>query len=100
MDAHVYELKRVVEMSLKEYRKVNKATLHPSLNEFLSSVVVFQGIVDEQMVLKRLADISIEIFAQTAVLGRATRSKSIGLRNCDHEVCKKYDIFIELIQLS
>ena len=45
-----------------------------------------QNIVDEQMLLKRLADISIDIYAQTAVLGRATRSKAIGLRNCDHEV--------------
>ncbi|MBN3287498.1 ACAD9 dehydrogenase, partial [Polyodon spathula] len=43
-------------------------------------------IVDEQLVLKRVADIVINLYAMTAVLSRASRSISIGLRNHDHEV--------------
>uniref|UniRef100_A0A669D6J7 Complex I assembly factor ACAD9, mitochondrial n=1 Tax=Oreochromis niloticus TaxID=8128 RepID=A0A669D6J7_ORENI len=43
-------------------------------------------IVDEQLVLKRVADVLIHIYAMTAVLSRASRSISIGLRNHDHEV--------------
>jgi acyl-CoA dehydrogenase family protein 9 len=42
--------------------------------------------VDEQLVLKRVADVIINLFAMTAVLSRASRSISIGLRNHDHEV--------------
>ncbi|XP_053150349.1 complex I assembly factor ACAD9, mitochondrial isoform X2 [Hemicordylus capensis] len=43
-------------------------------------------IVDEQLVLKRVADILINLYAMTAVISRASRSISIGLRNHDHEV--------------
>ncbi|XP_044026873.1 complex I assembly factor ACAD9, mitochondrial [Siniperca chuatsi] len=43
-------------------------------------------IVDEQLILKRVADVLINIYAMTAVLSRASRSISIGLRNHDHEV--------------
>ncbi|NXO51053.1 ACAD9 dehydrogenase, partial [Aramus guarauna] len=43
-------------------------------------------IVDEQLVLKRVADIIINLYAMTAVISRASRSISIGLRNHDHEV--------------
>ncbi|XP_058844441.1 complex I assembly factor ACAD9, mitochondrial-like [Acipenser ruthenus] len=43
-------------------------------------------IVDEQLVLKRVADIVINLYTMTAVLSRASRSISIGLRNHDHEV--------------
>ncbi|XP_069500064.1 complex I assembly factor ACAD9, mitochondrial isoform X2 [Ambystoma mexicanum] len=50
--------------------------VHPSL----------ETIVDEQMALKRVADIVINLYAMTAVLSRASRSISIGLRNHDHEV--------------
>ncbi|XP_042311419.1 complex I assembly factor ACAD9, mitochondrial isoform X2 [Sceloporus undulatus] len=50
--------------------------VHPSL----------ETIVDEQMVLKRVADILINLYAMTAVISRASRSISIGLRNHDHEV--------------
>ncbi len=38
------------------------------------------------MLLKRLANIVIDIYGLTAVLARASRSMSIGLRNADHEV--------------
>ncbi|CAL8337579.1 unnamed protein product [Merluccius merluccius] len=43
-------------------------------------------IVDEQLVLKRVADVIINMYAMTAVLSRASRSICIGLRNHDHEV--------------
>ncbi|XP_051271446.1 complex I assembly factor ACAD9, mitochondrial [Dicentrarchus labrax] len=43
-------------------------------------------IVDEQLVLKRVADVLINVYAMTAVLSRASRSICIGLRNHDHEV--------------
>ncbi|KAM9364385.1 complex I assembly factor ACAD9, mitochondrial [Pholidichthys leucotaenia] len=43
-------------------------------------------IVDEQLVLKKVADVLINLYAMTAVLSRATRSISIGLKNHDHEV--------------
>ncbi|CAH1784431.1 unnamed protein product [Owenia fusiformis] len=45
-----------------------------------------KDIIDQQLILKRLADIAIDLYACTAVISRASRSKSIGLRNCDHEV--------------
>ena len=40
----------------------------------------------EQLILKRVANILIDLYAMTAVLSRATRAKTNGLRNCDHEV--------------
>lgn len=43
-------------------------------------------ITEKQMELRRMADIVIDLYAMTAVLGRASRSYSIGLPNCDHEV--------------
>ncbi|XP_075869390.1 complex I assembly factor ACAD9, mitochondrial [Nelusetta ayraudi] len=45
-----------------------------------------KSIVDEQLILKRVADVLIHLYAMTAVLSRASRSISIGLRNHDHEV--------------
>ncbi|XP_004613255.2 complex I assembly factor ACAD9, mitochondrial [Sorex araneus] len=43
-------------------------------------------IVEEQMVLKRVANILINLYGMTAVLSRASRSVRAGLRNHDHEV--------------
>ncbi|XP_042311421.1 complex I assembly factor ACAD9, mitochondrial isoform X4 [Sceloporus undulatus] len=76
--------------------------VHPSLEESAKKLeqnvyyfgVTVEGllrrfgktIVDEQMVLKRVADILINLYAMTAVISRASRSISIGLRNHDHEV--------------
>uniref|UniRef100_A0A8C9TS24 Complex I assembly factor ACAD9, mitochondrial n=1 Tax=Scleropages formosus TaxID=113540 RepID=A0A8C9TS24_SCLFO len=76
--------------------------VHPSLTEStkkLEENVHFFGntvegllyrygktIVDEQMALKKVADVLINLYAMTAVLSRASRSISIGLRNHDHEV--------------
>nr|XP_056717617.1 complex I assembly factor ACAD9, mitochondrial [Euleptes europaea] len=76
--------------------------VHPSLEESAKKLeqnvyyfgVTVEGllrrfgktIVDEQLVLKRVADILINLYAMTAVISRASRSISIGLRNHDHEV--------------
>ena len=49
-------------------------------------LVFLQKIVDNQLVLKRLADTCIDLYAMTAVIGRCSRSMCIGLRNSDHEV--------------
>lgn len=43
-------------------------------------------IVEEQLVLKRVANILINLYGMTAVLSRASRSMRAGLRNHDHEV--------------
>ncbi|XP_053774508.1 complex I assembly factor ACAD9, mitochondrial isoform X2 [Desmodus rotundus] len=43
-------------------------------------------IVEEQMVLKRVANILINLYGMTAVLSRASRSMRAGLRNHDHEI--------------
>ena len=45
-----------------------------------------QTIVEEQLVLKRVADVLINLYGMTAVLSRASRSIRLGLRNHDHEV--------------
>ncbi|EDL35062.1 acyl-Coenzyme A dehydrogenase family, member 9, isoform CRA_b [Mus musculus] len=45
-----------------------------------------KNIVEEQLVLKRVANILINLYGMTAVLSRASRSIRIGLRNHDHEV--------------
>lgn len=76
--------------------------VHPSLTEsakmfeqnaaFFGSTVESllyrygKTIVEEQLVLKKVADVMINLYAMTAVLSRASRSISIGLRNHDHEV--------------
>ncbi|XP_057562211.1 complex I assembly factor ACAD9, mitochondrial isoform X2 [Hippopotamus amphibius kiboko] len=43
-------------------------------------------VVEEQLVLKRVANILINLYGMTAVLSRASRSIRVGLRNHDHEV--------------
>uniref|UniRef100_A0A4W6FMK1 Complex I assembly factor ACAD9, mitochondrial n=1 Tax=Lates calcarifer TaxID=8187 RepID=A0A4W6FMK1_LATCA len=63
--------------------------VHPSLAVRTSSLLLQDTcftIVDEQLILKRVADVLINLYAMTAVLSRASRSISIGLRNHDHEV--------------
>lgn len=76
--------------------------VHPSLEEsakkFEQNVSLFgstvesllyrygKSMVDEQLVLKRVADVLINLYAMTAVLSRSSRSISIGARNHDHEV--------------
>jgi len=43
-------------------------------------------IMEEQMILKRVANILINLYGMTAVLSRASRSIRVGIRNHDHEV--------------
>ncbi|NWZ22565.1 ACAD9 dehydrogenase, partial [Asarcornis scutulata] len=80
----------------------DRGLVHPSLQESgkkLEENVYYFGntvrgllsrfgktIVDEQLVLKRVADVVINLYAMTATISRASRSISIGLRNHDHEV--------------
>jgi acyl-CoA dehydrogenase family protein 9 len=40
----------------------------------------------EQLYLKRLADMAIDMYAMIAVIARCSRTLSIGLKNADHEV--------------
>ena len=44
-----------------------------------------RDIIDNQLYLRRLSEIVIEIYAMTAMLGRSSRAYSIGLKNCEHE---------------
>uniref|UniRef100_A0A673AP08 Acyl-CoA dehydrogenase family, member 9 n=1 Tax=Sphaeramia orbicularis TaxID=375764 RepID=A0A673AP08_9TELE len=59
-------------------------------NEILRMYIALTGMqhsmVDEQLILKRVADVLINLYAMTAVLSRSSRSISIGARNHDHEV--------------
>uniref|UniRef100_A0A1A8BQI3 Complex I assembly factor ACAD9, mitochondrial n=1 Tax=Nothobranchius kadleci TaxID=1051664 RepID=A0A1A8BQI3_NOTKA len=80
----------------------NDWVVHPSLEEsakkleenvsFFGSTVEMllhrygKTIVDEQLALKKVADVVINLYAMTAVLSRASRSICIGLRNHDQEV--------------
>lgn len=45
-----------------------------------------QTIVEEQLVLKRVANVLINLYGMAAVLSRASRSIRLGLRDHDHEV--------------
>ncbi|NXJ23863.1 ACAD9 dehydrogenase, partial [Dicrurus megarhynchus] len=80
----------------------DRGVVHPSLQESakkLEENVYYFGttvrgllsrfgktIVEEQLVLKRVADVVINLYAMTAAISRASRSIGIGLRNHDHEV--------------
>ncbi|XP_074139797.1 complex I assembly factor ACAD9, mitochondrial [Sminthopsis crassicaudata] len=65
LEENVYFFGRTVEMLLKRFGKT---------------------IVEEQLIMKRMADILINLYAMTAVLSRSSRSVHVGLRNHDHEV--------------
>ncbi|XP_069500065.1 complex I assembly factor ACAD9, mitochondrial isoform X3 [Ambystoma mexicanum] len=77
----------VVHPSLEESAKMLEGNIY-NFGTTVESLLYRFGktIVDEQMALKRVADIVINLYAMTAVLSRASRSISIGLRNHDHEV--------------
>ncbi|CAH3170212.1 unnamed protein product [Porites lobata] len=45
-----------------------------------------KNIIEEQLLLKRMADACINLFAMTAVISRATRSINQGLSSASHEV--------------
>ncbi|EDM01263.1 acyl-Coenzyme A dehydrogenase family, member 9, isoform CRA_c [Rattus norvegicus] len=89
-------LGRTVDLGLSS----NIAVVHPSLGHYkLEENVHYFGrtvetlllrfgktIVEEQLVLKRVANILINLYGMTAVLSRASRSIRIGLKNHDHEI--------------
>lgn len=52
----------------------------------LYALLYFQTIVEEQLVMKRVANVLINLYGMTAVLSRASRSICIGLPDHDHEV--------------
>ncbi|XP_062970460.1 complex I assembly factor ACAD9, mitochondrial isoform X1 [Cynocephalus volans] len=80
----------------------NLGVVHPSLkdsaNKLEENVYSFgqtvemlllrfgKTIVEEQLVMKRVANILINLYGMTAVLSRASRSIRTGLQNHDHEV--------------
>ncbi|KAG7493187.1 acyl-CoA dehydrogenase family member 9, mitochondrial [Solea senegalensis] len=77
----------VVHPSLKESAK----KLELSVTHFGWTVETLlyrfgKTIVDEQIALKRVADVLINLYAMTAVLSRTSRSISLGLKKHDHEI--------------
>ncbi|NXA33456.1 ACAD9 dehydrogenase, partial [Eudromia elegans] len=89
---------RKVDYGLVGERGVAHPSLQPSAKKLEENVHYFgttvkgllsrfgKTIVDEQLILKKVADIVINLYAMTAAISRASRSISIGLRNHDHEV--------------
>ncbi|RVE72495.1 hypothetical protein OJAV_G00042260 [Oryzias javanicus] len=77
----------VVHPSLEESAKKFEQNVH-LLGSTVEGLLYRYGktIVDEQLILKKVADVMINLYAMTAVLSRASRSISIGLRNHDQEV--------------
>ncbi|XP_041837686.1 complex I assembly factor ACAD9, mitochondrial isoform X2 [Melanotaenia boesemani] len=77
----------VVHPSLEESTKKFEQNVH-LFGSTVESLLYRYGktIVEEQLILKKVADVLINLYAMTAVLSRASRSISIGLRNHDHEV--------------
>ncbi|XP_072328655.1 complex I assembly factor ACAD9, mitochondrial [Scyliorhinus torazame] len=77
----------VVHPSLEENAKKMEENVY-NLGNTVESLLYRYGktIVEEQLVVKRVADVLINLYAMTAVIARASRSISIGLRNHDHEV--------------
>ncbi|XP_005387168.1 PREDICTED: acyl-CoA dehydrogenase family member 9, mitochondrial-like isoform X2 [Chinchilla lanigera] len=91
-------LGRSVDLGLMD----NSGVVHPSLGDSATKLeenVYYFGrtvetlllrfgktIVEEQLVMKRVANVLINLYGMTAVLSRASRSVRIGLQNHDHEV--------------
>ncbi|XP_012290435.2 complex I assembly factor ACAD9, mitochondrial [Aotus nancymaae] len=89
---------RTVDMGLTGKLGVVHPSLEDSANKLEENTYYFgrtvetlllrfgKTIGEEQLVLKRVANILINLYGMTAVLSRASRSIRIGLRNHDHEV--------------
>ncbi|KAM6216164.1 complex I assembly factor ACAD9, mitochondrial [Rhynchocyon petersi] len=89
---------RTVDLGLTGKLGVVHPSLEDSANKLEENVYYFgrtvetlllrfgKTIIEEQMVMKRVANILINLYGMTAVLSRASRSIRIGLRNHDHEV--------------
>ncbi|XP_007948818.1 complex I assembly factor ACAD9, mitochondrial [Orycteropus afer afer] len=91
-------LSHTVDLGLTGKLGVVHPSLEDSANKLEENVYYFgrtvetlllrfgKTIVEEQMVMKRVANILINLYGMTAVLSRASRSIRIGLQNHDHEV--------------
>ncbi|XP_052586835.1 complex I assembly factor ACAD9, mitochondrial isoform X2 [Peromyscus californicus insignis] len=94
-------LGRTVDMGLSGKLGLVHPSLGDSANKLEENVYYFgrtvetlllrfgKTIVEEQLVLKRVANILINLYGMTAVLSRASRSIRTGLRNHDHEMLQK-----------
>ncbi|WAR25109.1 ACAD9-like protein [Mya arenaria] len=83
-------------LTMRLYENVHP-TLKPQADELETGTIYLEravlkllrqygnGIIDEQMQLKRLADMAIDLYALTACIGRTSRSLSLGLKNNEHE---------------
>ncbi|XP_028303438.1 complex I assembly factor ACAD9, mitochondrial [Gouania willdenowi] len=77
----------VVHPSLTDSAKMLEHNVHVFGTTVESLLYRFgKTVVDEQLMLKKVANILINMYAMTSVLSRASRSICIGLRNHDHEV--------------
>uniref|UniRef100_A0A8C5KPL2 Complex I assembly factor ACAD9, mitochondrial n=1 Tax=Jaculus jaculus TaxID=51337 RepID=A0A8C5KPL2_JACJA len=91
-------LSRTVDLGLTSNLGIVHRSLEDSGKKFEENVYYFgqtvetlllrfgNTIVEEQLVLKRVANILINLYGMTAVLSRASRSIRSGLPNHDHEV--------------
>lgn len=99
-------------LTLKLYEQ-----LHPSLTDSANELeycvlrlqyavsILFKrygsDVINQQFELMRIADAAVKIYAMTCVLGRASRSYCIGLRNAETEVkyaitiCSKYKVLVQ-----
>lgn len=81
--------------------------MHPSLQDYAADCLEYSvlrlqfavevllqrhgaAIIDQQLELKRIADVSIDVYGMTCALSRASRAYCIGLPNAQVEVTKKY----------
>ncbi|CAG2193143.1 ACAD9 [Mytilus edulis] len=91
--------KRMMSDPLKPALKLHlDEEVHPSLKTAAQSLgdrhfyipdsrkSIREKVVHEQLDLKRLANIVIDLYAMTSCIARTSRSLSIGLRNSDHEL--------------
>lgn len=87
MSPKVLSLNEEVHPELEQEAKMLAAGIY-SMSGAVEDILSQFGnkVVNEQMKLRRIADIAIDLYAMTACIGRASRSLCIGLRNADHEI--------------
>lgn len=88
--------KRRPAMNLRLFEEVHPA-LKAQSDQLEEATILFQRVIpvlltkygnnikDEQLLLKRVANIVIDLYAMTACIARTSRAMCIGLRNNDHE---------------
>ena len=60
--------------------------LREAPNILFFGVPLFKNIIDEQLLLNRMADACMNLFAMTALISRATQPINQGLSSASHEV--------------